>query len=67
MDVNSKIESARLTTAVAGVTIYGVTLNEWVAAATLVYLIVQMIVLMPRAIQSIEDIKKRITGHVDQK
>lgn len=43
--IDDKVEVARISGAVAGVTIYGITLNEWVAIATLVYLILQMVIL----------------------
>jgi hypothetical protein len=44
-----KVETARIVGAGLGVTLYGLTLNEWVAAATLFYLFLQIIVLAPKA------------------
>ena len=49
MDADSKIEAARIGGAAVGLTAYGITLNEWVALATLVYLIIQIFILMPKA------------------
>jgi hypothetical protein len=53
IEVNEKVEVARISGAVAGVTIYGLTLNEWVAVATLTYLIIQIIILVPKAIGTV--------------
>lgn len=44
------IEIARVTGAAVGVTVYGVTLNEWVALVTLVYLAIQIVILAPKAV-----------------
>jgi hypothetical protein len=49
VDADSKIEAVRISVAAAGLTAYGITLNEWVALATLVYLIIQIFILMPKA------------------
>jgi len=49
MDADSKIEAARIGGAAAGLTAYGITLNEWVALATLFYLIIQIFILVPKA------------------
>lgn len=49
MEIDNKIESLRFGVAAAGVTLYGLTLNEWVAVVTLVYLAIQIFILTPRA------------------
>lgn len=51
MDVNTKVETARLGGAAAAITVYGITLNEWVAIATLLYLGIQIVLLAPRAVE----------------
>jgi hypothetical protein len=49
MEIDTKIETARIGIAAVGVTIWGITLNEWVAIATLIYLGIQIIILTPKA------------------
>lgn len=56
MDVNTKVESARIAGGAALVTIWGVTLNEWVAVATLLYLALQIFILCPKALKTIREI-----------
>lgn len=46
---SNTIEAARIGGAAVGVTMYGITLNEWVALVTLVYLAIQIIILAPKA------------------
>lgn len=46
---DNTIEAVRIGGAAIGVTIYGLTLNEWVAAVTLIYLAIQIIILSPKA------------------
>jgi len=46
---DNTMEAVRIGGAAIGVTIYGLTLNEWVAAVTLIYLFVQIIILSPKA------------------
>lgn len=62
MDINGKLEGARLTGATAVVTAYGLTLNEWVAAMTILYLLIQMIVLLPKAFRSIHVLWRKLFG-----
>lgn len=50
-EIDSKVEIARFSGAAAGITVWGVTLNEWVAIATLVYLAIQIFILLPKAIK----------------
>lgn len=59
MDTDSKIEAARIGGAAVGLTAYGITLNEWVALATLVYLIIQIFILMPKAVVIVKSWFKR--------
>lgn len=49
MNIDEKIEVARAAGAVSLVSVYGLTLNEWVAAITIVYLLSQIVVLAPKA------------------
>ncbi len=37
----------------AGITLYGITLNEWVAVATIIYLAVQILILLPKAYETV--------------
>lgn len=46
---NTAIETVRIAGAAVGVTIYGITLNEWVAVVTLIYLVIQIVILTPKA------------------
>lgn len=48
-DVDGKIEAMRVGAAGGLVTAYGLTLQEWVAIATLVYLVFQIVILLPKA------------------
>lgn len=48
MVVDGKVESVRIGIAAAGVTIWGYTLNEWVAIITIIYLVLQCLILMPK-------------------
>ena len=43
-----KIAIAKVVPAIAGATIYGLTLQDWVAIATLVYVALQVGLLMPK-------------------
>ena len=52
--INEKIETARVAGAGIGLTLYGITLNEWVAIATLIYLGAQIIILAPKAFKTIK-------------
>ena len=43
-----KIAIAKVVPAVVGATLYGLTLQEWVAVATLVYVVLQVGLLLPK-------------------
>lgn len=47
--VDTKTEIARLAASGAVVTIAGMTLNEWVAIFTIVYLLIQTVIITPKA------------------
>lgn len=49
MQINEKIEAARVGVAAVGVTAWGLTLNEWVAVATIIYMVIQTFILIPKA------------------
>ena len=53
MNINEKVEAARISVAAMGVTVWGVTLNEWVAIVTLIYLLVQIVILTPKVFTTI--------------
>lgn len=57
-DINEKIETARIAGAGIGLTIYGITLNEWVAIATLVYLAAQILILAPKAFKTLRSFRE---------
>lgn len=57
-EINEKIESARIAGAGVGLTLYGLTLNEWVAVATLIYLAAQIVILVPKAYRTLKDIRQ---------
>lgn len=43
-----KVDAARMAVGAGGAVIYGLTLNQWVAIATLIYLTLQIGLLVPR-------------------
>jgi len=53
MDINSKVETARVMGAASGVIVYSLTLNEWVAVATIIYVVMQSIILTPKVFKII--------------
>ncbi|GEM_PF-6397521 len=63
MEVNGKMETARLGGAAASVISYGLTLNDVVALATLLYLFIQMLVLLPKAIKTVRVLCRKNTKH----
>ena len=48
MVTEEKIAMAKVAPAIAGATVYGLTLQDWVALATLVYVALQVGLLMPK-------------------
>ena len=59
---DGKIEAARIGGGAALVTIWGMTLNEWVAIITFLYFVLQIIILAPRTFQIIKAAWKRLPG-----
>lgn len=47
--VDGKAEVARIGLSGAVITVAGLTLNDWVALATIIYLTVQTLILLPKA------------------
>lgn len=62
MDIDGKVETARLSVAAGGLMLYGITLNEWVAIATLIYLFIQIVVLLPKAVESVRVLIRKLRG-----
>lgn len=60
MDIDGKVETARLSVAAGGLMLYGITLNEWVAVATLIYLLTQTVVLLPKAVESVRVLIRKL-------
>ena len=60
-NVNDTITTAaaKMTGGAALVGAYGLTLNEWVAALTILYMLLQIILLLPRYVNLISGIIKR--------
>jgi len=48
-DTNTTTEAARIAGGASLVTLYGITLSEWVALVTLLYLSIQIFILLPKA------------------
>lgn len=48
--VDGKTEIARIGISSAVITVAGISLNDWVAVATIVYLTVQTLILLPKAV-----------------
>lgn len=53
--IDGKAEALRMTGAAGLGAIYGLTLNEWVAVATLLYMAFQIIVISPKAWRVVKD------------
>jgi hypothetical protein len=60
--VDMKIEGLRAGIGAAGVTVYGMTLNEWVAIVTLIYLTVQILILLPKVCTTVKRFVERGRG-----
>ena len=59
MDIDGKIETARIGGAVSLVTIYGFTLEQWVAVLTIVYLVTQIVIMAPKVPDAIRGIAEK--------
>lgn len=59
MDVNTKMESLRVGVGASLVTIWGLTMSEIAAAATAIYMMIQIIILTPKAWSVIRGIFKK--------
>jgi len=53
MEVDGKIESARIAIGAVGVVWWGITLNEWVAILTGLYMLLQILILLPKICRSV--------------
>jgi len=60
MTIDEKAEVLRVGGATTLVTVYGLTLNEWVAAITIFYLLAQIVILAPKAYAVIAAAIKRM-------
>lgn len=61
MDIDGKTEALRIGGGISLVTIWGVTLNEWVAILTIFYMGIQIILLSPKVYKMVAGgIKKLI-------
>jgi hypothetical protein len=61
MDIDTKVEAARFSGAAAGLSIWGATLNEWVAIATIIYLGLQVFILIPKAVNIVSTWIEHVT------
>lgn len=61
MEVDGKIEATRIGVAAVGITVWGITLNEWVAIVTIAYLMLQILILIPKIYHSIRTAFQRHT------
>lgn len=52
MQIDQKVEVARAGVGAALVTVWGVTLNEWAAIIAILYGIIQIYILLPKAIHA---------------
>lgn len=61
-DHEQNVAIAKMGAAAAGATLYGLTLNEWVAIVTIVYIVAQMILLIPKYLAWWRDWRRRRYG-----
>lgn len=59
MDVNTKVEAVRVGVGASLVTIWGMTMSEVAAVATALYMLIQIIILAPRACEVLGGLFKR--------
>lgn len=55
IDHEDKIAAAKISVAAGGVAASALTLNEWVAIITILYLVLQIGLIMPKYVQMIRD------------
>lgn len=55
---------AKMGIGAAGATIYGLTLNEWVAIVTIIYIVAQLILLIPKYVAWFREWRKKVRGDV---
>jgi hypothetical protein len=53
MSIDAKIEAARIGGGAVLVTIWGLTLNEWVAVFTGIYMIIQIVIIFPKLVKQV--------------
>ncbi len=58
--VDGKVEALRIGVSASVVTIAGLTLNEWVAICTIVYFVIQILILSPKALKIVRDYVRAI-------
>ena len=59
IDHEDKIAAAKISVAAGGAAASALTLNEWVAIITILYLVLQIGLLMPKYVQMIRDYFKK--------
>ena len=57
---DEQLALAKTVPAIAGATIYGLTLQDWVAIATLVYVALQVGLLMPKVLEAAARLASRV-------
>jgi hypothetical protein len=62
MEIDGKVESLRISGGAVLVTVWGITLNEWVAIITIFYLALQIIILFPKMISTLKSLRKKLPG-----
>ncbi len=65
-EIDSKVEVMRAAPAAAGLTIYNITLSEWVAIVTLMYLALQIFILVPKAANVVRNWRKHVEKPCDE-
>lgn len=65
--IDTKTEIARIATSSAVITIAGITLNEWVAIFTIIYLFIQCIILVPKALEVTRTVVRKLRGIKESK
>ncbi|GEM_PF-2300136 len=55
--VDGRVEAARIGVGAGMLTVYGLTLNEWLAMITIVYFVVQFFIMMPKVFETIGNLR----------